>query len=87
MKIAFFTHCLPSRDSHGAAETCYSIIKFLKSQNHEIILNIIADDNEYNLSHNNSSLVRSTSSILVFWMIDMMFVMTNEEEETAFVRL
>lgn len=52
MKIAFFTHCLPSRDSHGAAETCYSIIKFLKSQNHEIILNIVADDNEFKLSQN-----------------------------------
>ena len=59
MKIAFFTHCLPSRDSHGAAETCYSIIKFLKSQNHEIILNIIADDNEYNLSHNNSAQINN----------------------------
>ena len=59
MKIAFFTHCLPSRDSHGAAETCYSIIKFLKSQNHEIILNIIADDNEYSLSKNNSAKINN----------------------------
>ena len=59
MKIAFFTHCLPSRDSHGAAETCYSIIKFLESQNHEIILNIVADDNEYSLSQNNNAKINN----------------------------
>ena len=59
MKIAFFTHCLPSRDSHGAAETCYSVIKFLKSQNHEIILNIVADDNEFKLSQNKKAEINS----------------------------
>ena len=55
MRISFFTHCLPLRDSHGAAETCYSVIKFLASQNHEIILNIVADDKEFNISQNNSA--------------------------------
>ncbi len=55
MKISFFSHCLPSRNSHGAAETCYSLIKYFKSQDHNIILNIVADDNEYKLSNNKQS--------------------------------
>ena len=59
MIISFFTHCLPSRDSHGGAETCFSLIKYFNSQNHQIILNIIGDDNEYDLSHNSDAEIRS----------------------------
>ena len=50
MKISFYTHCLPSLNSHGGAETCFSLIKYFKSQGNEIILNIVGDTNEFNLS-------------------------------------
>jgi len=52
MKISFLTHCLPSQDSHGAAETCYSLIKEFSAKNHEVSLIIIADENEYDLAKN-----------------------------------
>tara|TARA_B100000787_G_C16182805_1_gene292869 strand:+ start:623 stop:1882 length:1260 start_codon:yes stop_codon:yes gene_type:complete len=58
MIISFFTHCLPSRNSHGGAETCYSLIKYFNSQNHKIILNIVGDENEYDLSHNMNAEIR-----------------------------
>ena len=35
------------------------MIKFLKSQNHEIILNIVADDNEFKLSQNKKAEINS----------------------------
>ena len=52
MKISFLTHCLPSQDSHGAAETCYSLIKEFSAKNHEVCLIIIGDENEYDLAKN-----------------------------------
>ena len=52
MKISFLTHCLPSKNSHGGAETCYSLIKEFSSNNHEVSLSIISDENECNLAKN-----------------------------------
>jgi glycosyltransferase involved in cell wall biosynthesis len=58
MKISFLTHCLPSQDSHGAAETCYSLIKEFSENNHEVSLIIVGEEDECNLARNDKAAIR-----------------------------
>lgn len=69
MLISFLTHCLPSKNSHGAAETCYSLIKEFHTNNHQVSLIIIGDENECNLAKNDKVDIRQYLKSLKIFQI------------------
>jgi len=54
MEIAFVTHCYPTQNAHGAADTNYGIIKELINNNFKIHLHVVCEhSNELELTKKN----------------------------------